>query len=581
MAEKGTLDNVQSKKSRPIYAFLTTAAVFCGLVWSVTNVSFDTTYHISMSQRLLTGDKMFLEMWEPHQTSAFLSAGLMWLYETLFHTTTGIVLYLQVCGILIRGTVAVLFYRTLRTELEKPMAYGMALLFFMISPKDLALPEFSNMQLWYSALLFCCLYAYLRRGNRFLLAAAGFWLCLAVLAYPSCLLLYPGIIGLLACLSENRRADILIFTAVCAGFGAAMGGYFLFTLGPHTLLQCIRGMLALEPSHTVGISRKLFAYLKDAVRVVPVYLTAGLLAFCLSRFLQAASSVTAEESKESAGQKRLQLWLLCSAGIFLAGFFLNILSAENRAAYGLIFLFVIVLGLRNKSALTGERKKLYLCLSVIGGLEFLAALLLSNLPLLSSVPYGLLAATAAMLPIERSFHSHRAKKAGRVCFVCFVMLLAFRCVYVRTPLTGRGQICSVLSDLSMVRVGPAWGIISNEEGVCIERDSYPQWKEWIRPGDKVWIIGDPANTLGYLYEDVEVAGPSTISTPSYSSSLPEYWRLNPDKYPPDVIVAESYLGQPAYELQNNAWLQSWLEEEYRPELIVDGTYWKFYFKKAR
>ncbi len=29
---------------------------------------------------------MFLEMWEPHQTSAFFSAAFLWLYMQLFHT---------------------------------------------------------------------------------------------------------------------------------------------------------------------------------------------------------------------------------------------------------------------------------------------------------------------------------------------------------------------------------------------------------------------------------------------------------------------------------------------------------------
>ena len=73
---------------------------------------------------MLSGDRMFLEMWEPHQTSAFLTAALMWIYEKIFRTTTGIVLYLQVCGILIRGGIALLLYRALRRELEKPLAYS-------------------------------------------------------------------------------------------------------------------------------------------------------------------------------------------------------------------------------------------------------------------------------------------------------------------------------------------------------------------------------------------------------------------------------------------------------------------------
>ena len=132
--------------------------------------------------------------------------------------------------------------------------------------------------------------------------------------------------------------------------------------------------------------------------------------------------------------------------------------------------------------------------------------------------------------------------------------------------------------MSIVRTGPALGIISNEEGVCIQRDSYPEWKEYIRPGSKVWIVGSVVDMLGYLYEDVEVAGPSTMSTPSYNEAIREYWRINPDKYP-DVIIAEGYLGEISYELSGNQWLLSFIEEDFQPEYVVYGTYWNYYFRK--
>lgn len=277
------------------------------------------------------------------------------------------------------------------------------------------------------------------------------------------------------------------------------------------------------------------------------------------------------------------LWLLCSSMVLLIGFFINVLSAKNRAAYGIIFLFLVGIGFYNRNRLGKSEKTLYVCGSLIGALGFLATLILTDMGFLVSIPYGLLAVVSALPPIKRRLEgvaSNPIRKGLYGCFLGFIVLLAFRCVYIRTPLTGRGQIMTSFSDMSIVRSGPAWGIISDEAGVCVQRDSYPEWQEWIRPGDKVWIVGGVIDSLAYLYGDVEVAGPSTISTPSYSEAILDYWRVNPDKYP-DVVVAEGYRGDLAYELLSNQWFLSWLEEEYQPKCVMEGEYWIYYFRGER
>ena len=84
---KGYID----KKILSAYGIL--IAVACiSLIF--TNISYDAEYQMAMAYRMLKGDKMILQMWEPHQTSAFLCAIFMKFYMTLFGTTTGIVLYL-------------------------------------------------------------------------------------------------------------------------------------------------------------------------------------------------------------------------------------------------------------------------------------------------------------------------------------------------------------------------------------------------------------------------------------------------------------------------------------------------------
>lgn len=79
--------------------------------------------------------------------------------------------YYRHCGIFtgVRNAdsmgVAFCLYRVLREDFDEPLAYGMGLLYFMLSPKDYALPDFGNQQLWYTTLLLCGLLLYLKKGK--------------------------------------------------------------------------------------------------------------------------------------------------------------------------------------------------------------------------------------------------------------------------------------------------------------------------------------------------------------------------------------------------------------------------------
>ena len=127
-----------------------------GLIWILTNVGPDEEYQIALANRLLQGDRLFVHMWEPHQTSVFFCAFWMFLYKLLFHTYDGVVLFLQALGILCRAGVAFCLYSVLRKEAGKEISFGCAVLFFMISPKDFAIPEYSNLQVWFAT--FCFLF---------------------------------------------------------------------------------------------------------------------------------------------------------------------------------------------------------------------------------------------------------------------------------------------------------------------------------------------------------------------------------------------------------------------------------------
>ena len=194
----------------------------------------------------------------------------------------------------------------------------------------------------------------------------------------------------------------------------------------------------------------------------------------------------------------------------------------------------------------------------------------------------LIAVSVSVVPLYRWYEGSKGDVSVKKWFIggihIYLLLLVFRALFIHIPIYGRGQICSVLDDLALIRSGPAIGIITDEDGAARQRDSMKEWELYIEKGDTIWILGEPVDTLGYLYEDVEVGAPSVMSTPTYNSELLYYWELNPDKYP-DVVILASGFGELSWDLAKNTWLMEWLEEEYQAETVIDGNYWRYYFRE--
>ena len=88
-----------------------------------TDFNIDCEYAIALSYRMVKGDHMIAQMWEPHQTSAFLNAFFIAIYLFLTGTTTGIALYLNAVGLVVKLGVAYLFYRTFRRFCNKNILF--------------------------------------------------------------------------------------------------------------------------------------------------------------------------------------------------------------------------------------------------------------------------------------------------------------------------------------------------------------------------------------------------------------------------------------------------------------------------
>ena len=115
----------------------------------------DQTYAIATSYRHLSGDGLFAQMWEPHQTSIFFTDICMWMYHLIVPSYTGVMLYLQVCGTLFFGILCIPIYRLLKPLAGKQIASLACIFFFMFRAKQTPFPDFANLQIGFSV---CVLY---------------------------------------------------------------------------------------------------------------------------------------------------------------------------------------------------------------------------------------------------------------------------------------------------------------------------------------------------------------------------------------------------------------------------------------
>ena len=61
-----------------IRVLLIAGSILAALKCILVGIQVDEEYAVSMSYRMLLGDRLFAEIWDPHQTSAFLMEFFLW-----------------------------------------------------------------------------------------------------------------------------------------------------------------------------------------------------------------------------------------------------------------------------------------------------------------------------------------------------------------------------------------------------------------------------------------------------------------------------------------------------------------------
>ncbi len=307
-----------------------------------TSCQVDAEYQVTMAYRLLRGDRMFEQMWEAHQTSAFFLAFFEWFFLKITGSVTGIMVYANAVGILCKTAVAFCVYRVLQKYTDKKAAFAALLFVLNTYPKDIVLPDFANLQIWFGLLLMCCLILYTgRRSVRWLILGAV-CLCIQVLAYPSCVLLWPLCMVFLWRHSLRRGRDMGIFTGVC-GLGAAAYLVYFMRGNPGRFVEHLYLIWSGDESHAVGFGERLALLGQDLLLLVADMKYILVVAMCavLAAWIWGRIRSTGRGAGESELLPGVFSWFL---GLYILGYLLHLPEEEAGSKYHFFLLYLFVEG---------------------------------------------------------------------------------------------------------------------------------------------------------------------------------------------------------------------------------------------
>lgn len=522
-----------------------------------TDTGFDNAYTVAMAYRHLNGDAMFSTMWEPHQTSIFFTDILMWSYRLIVPSFEGVVLYLQICGTILFYIVSIPLYKLIYRISGKYVSMAATILFIMLRVKQSPFPDYSNLQICFSMLLFVSLANYiLVKPQIHYLCFASLFLFLTILAYPSCIILYFPTIIILALYSKRRIRDIIIVTITCLTFGCLYILYFLSRLGASQFIAAIK-YIFLSDTH----SKEIVMYNNYFQGVIPYLL------WIIISFLVASIVSLIKRNKDIF----MTIWgiVLVLSEIILV-IIMPFCNIDWTCSIYIIPIFLISMGIVFYKVVDKNEFELFAISLWLSGFSFISTILLTDLSFITVLPYLIVGGTASLVVLNKL-------KINMMPFiVCICLLIVVHRGYVVWGYANKANQWTVTQIESYVSKGPSKGILCDRDTSHRNVNDIEDNMQFMNENDTVLFVGgwliDP---IEFLLTNAKIGNHSTIDTPLYNEVILDYFRINPKKEP--TIIAISSWDSIVERTKENEWIVDWAECNY--EMVGNGHYWNYYRKK--
>lgn len=549
------------KHKKMCLSLLWAAVVLASIKSIFTDTGFDNAYTVAMSFRHLKGDGMFEQMWEPHQTSVFFTDLFLWIYHLFVPSYTGVMIYLQIVGTVFYALVGIPLYRLLKEIAGRDIAQLGTMFFIMFRAKQTPFPDFANLQIAFSVLLFLCLVSFVReqQKKRYLCLAAGF-LCLEILSYPSCLLAYFPVVLILFAKTEERWKNIGLFTGLCALSGGIYVGYFICKMGAQNFLRNLTNIFYSD-SHSGEAFVSLWNYFYGLVTAVAWLALCGLFTWLL---LWAMGRLR---------QKPVDFFALYGIVLFLTEFAFLFLQKKTGLDWTCIFYiipaFLMALSCFSYKNLEEPEKTLWLTGNSFALCSFLSTWLLTDLGLITMSAYMVLGGVVSLMALR-----HRKKQIW-IFLLSVCALVTMHRGLVVWGYANKGNLWMVQDVEAIVKSGPSLGIVCDYmtyyQITCDAEDH----NQFVAPEDSLLLVGGwLIDSMEFLLTDADISNYSTIDTPVYNEKLLDYLELYPEKRP-TVVAVSCFYG--TMQVSDVSWIMQWVNENY--EAVGDGRYWRYYRPK--
>lgn len=550
----------QTHKNRIVpllFALLCAASLVVMARSAFVGLEIDEEYALSLGYRLVSGDRLFYSMWEPHQLSSLPAAALLAVFIGITGGTTGVLVFFRLVVLVCKAGMSYVFYREFRRDLGRPAALLAALVLFAFVPKWFLGPDYTGQQFHWTLAAFLCLHHYVTRGCRqlWLVPLGAVCACFGYLAFPQSAaafaVLWVGMLILGKRCGEPKARGAWVLLGSCAVCGAAFLVYALSGVGFSISLLLDRLTLILhDPQYNFTTAERMALLAGQALTVARSLLWPLLASAALS-----AALYLIKRQPITAG-RLLNFWAALAAVQCL------LRAVKDGSLDERQFVPVVVLAgawaFWQGRGQPGNAELFWL--GYLPGLAAYAMILRSTLlGLAPTFMYLTWPAVCGMLALVNHADDAKARRAEGM--LCLAAMLAFLLVCRVWCVQTTGWKAADVTDTPLVRIttGPAKGIYADAKAA----DMQECLCEALQPyaGQPILQAIGEQHGLGFLMADgtLQVAQASVISGTDSDPRFEQYYADVPDKKPRVILYDDA-------EVRNMAEFHSWLEASFT---IVD------------